>query len=130
MTRTVQCIQVARLVYLVVWKDKCNSPSDLLDNLAHESGTLAQVTLGVGDTGPGDAGGGLLYFTNLECQRPSSAMYRTVVEGVIGGASRDPPGGETWVVFSDTTYVAAVGTDGDAASGGCFLCHLVAVGVG
>ena len=37
-------------------------PSNLLDDVADESGALAQVTLGAGNTGLGDAGGGFLQF--------------------------------------------------------------------
>lgn len=39
-------------------------PSNLLDDVADESGALAQVTLGAGDTGLDDAGGGFLQFWN------------------------------------------------------------------
>ncbi len=50
--------------------------SNLLDDLADESGALAQVALGAGDAGLDDASGGLLYSgkKKVECQRPSSAM--------------------------------------------------------
>lgn len=39
-------------------------PSNLLDDVADESSALAQVTLGAGDTGLDDAGGGFLHFGN------------------------------------------------------------------
>lgn len=39
-------------------------PSNLLDDVADEGGALAQVTLGAGDTGLDDAGGGFLQFWN------------------------------------------------------------------
>lgn len=39
---------------------KSDLPSNLLDDLADESGALAQVTLGPGDTGLDDTGGGFL----------------------------------------------------------------------
>lgn len=35
-------------------------PSNLLDDVADEGGALAQVTLGAGDTGLDDTGGGFL----------------------------------------------------------------------
>lgn len=39
-------------------------PSNLLDDVADEGGALAQVTLGAGDAGLDDAGGGFLQFWN------------------------------------------------------------------
>jgi hypothetical protein len=48
--------------------------SNLLDDLTDESGALAEVALGAGDAGLGDAGGGLLYsLKEANGQRPSSA---------------------------------------------------------
>jgi hypothetical protein len=38
-----------------------NSPSNLLDDVADESGALAQVALGAADAGLGNASGGLLF---------------------------------------------------------------------
>lgn len=67
----------------------CNSPSNLLDDLTHKGGALAQVSLGAGNTGLDDTSGSLLYLGNkpkkTSVQRPSSARE---VEG------RDPPRGE------------------------------------
>lgn len=68
-------------------------PSNLLDDVADESGALAQVTLGAGDTGLDDAGGGFLHCGNrpiisFKVHRPRTASRR-------GGQRRDPPRGET-----------------------------------
>lgn len=41
-----------------------NLPGDFLDDVTDESGALAQVALGAGDTGLDDTSGGLLYFRN------------------------------------------------------------------
>lgn len=68
-------------------------PSNLLDDVADEGGALAQVTLGAGDTGLDDAGGGFLQLWN----RPiiSFKVHHPRHASRSGGQRRDPPRGET-----------------------------------
>lgn len=85
--------------------ERSNLPSNLLDDLTDESRALAQVTLGAGHTGLGDAGSRLLYRGKTSHQQiiqgPSSA--RQIALGSLEkrashhprGGSRDPPRGET-----------------------------------
>lgn len=48
------------VIYQVSSLEGRNSPSNLLDDVANESGALAQVTLGPADAGLDDASGGFL----------------------------------------------------------------------
>lgn len=79
---------------------KCNSPSNLLDDVPDESSALAQVALGARDTGLNNARGSLLYFRKEpgpKVSRMSIVCHnRNMCYSPEGGKqSRDPPRGET-----------------------------------
>lgn len=99
---------------------KENSPSDLLDDVTDKRSAFAEVTLGARDTGLDNASGGLLYSVQKtqtsQPRCPSSAQEHCVY-------CRDPPRGETGLLLS--TYVALVGADNQARTGGSFLGHFV-----
>jgi hypothetical protein len=69
---------------------------DLLDDVADERGALAQVTLGAGDSGLDDAGGGLLYSgeKKISCQ-PASIVCIVCFVKKVKASSRDSPRDET-----------------------------------
>lgn len=52
---------------------------DLLDDVADERGALAQVTLGAGDSGLDDAGGGLLYSGEKDIMSASVHRLHSVL---------------------------------------------------
>lgn len=97
-----------------------NLPSNLLDDLTDESGALAQVALGSGDTGLDDAGGGFLLKSQKHAkgQRPSSAEAASWVRF----RSRDPPRGETvtrtWPRFRPTVRPDRAGASLAIVAGG------------
>lgn len=92
-------------------------PSNLLDDVADEGGALAQVTLGAGDTGLDDAGGGFLQFWN----RPiiSFKVHHPQLPREEEGSAEILH--EVRLGFS--TYVALVDADNQARTGGRFLGH-------
>lgn len=92
-------------------------PSNLLDDVADEGGALAQVTLGAGDTGLDDAGGGFLQFWN----RPiiSFKVHHPQLPREEEGSAEILH--EVRLGFS--TYVALVDADNQARTGSCFLGH-------
>lgn len=111
-----------------------NSPSDLLDDVPDESSALAQVALGARNTGLNNASGSLLYFHNPgpNVSRMSIVCHKRMCfppkEGSNAEILHEVRRGRfvrvgVCVHMVVSTYVALVGSDNQARTGGGFLCH-------